>query len=94
MLLALKTVPLRVAKYDVQLRDASVRAVQAAQAILTRMVKFTCHECQERFPAFHPAFEPPDQLAGEMLLLRRGGRTAFFGELGHKAENIIRCVTT
>ena len=73
MLLALKTVPLRVAKYDVQLRDASVRAVQAAQAILTRMVKFTCHECQERFPAFHPAFEPPDQLADEMLLLRRGG---------------------
>ena len=36
----LKKVPVRVLKYDVSLRDASLRAVQAMHTILTRIVFF------------------------------------------------------
>ena len=39
---SLKKIPARVLKYDVSLRDASLRAVQAMHTILTRMVLFHC----------------------------------------------------
>jgi len=65
--------PVRVAKYDVRLREASLRAVQAMHAILSRMVLFRCNDCKERFPTFHPAYVPPPSLAKDMELLRRGG---------------------
>ena len=72
ILLPLKRFPLRVAKYDVRLRDASLRAVHAMHAILSRMVLFHCNECRERFPTFHPAFVPPPSVANQMELLRHG----------------------
>ena len=71
-LVPLKKVPVRVAKYDVQLRDAPLRATQAMHAILSRMVLFTCNDCRERFPTFHPAFVPPPAIANEMEILKRG----------------------
>ena len=67
-----KEVPLRVLKYDVQLREASLRAVHAMHTILTRMVLFNCTVCMERFPTFHPAYEPPASVAGKMELFKRG----------------------
>ena len=54
------------------LREASLRAVQAMHTILTRMVLFHCTVCMERFPTFHPAYEPPPSIAGKMELLKRG----------------------
>ena len=72
LVVPLKKFPVRVAKYDVRLRDVSLRAAQAMHAILTRMVVFQCHECNERFPAFHPAYTPPSMIANEMELLRKG----------------------
>ena len=68
----LKKIPARVAKYDVQLREGAVRAAQAAHAILSRMVLFTCRECSERFPTFHPAYAPPECIARNMEVLKRG----------------------
>ncbi len=68
----LKKVPVRVAKYDVQVREASLRAVQAMHAILSHMVVFTCNECKERFPTFHPAYVPPPSVLSEMELMKRG----------------------
>ena len=38
--------------------------------MLTRMIVFHCNWCTERFPAFHPAYEPPEWL--RMELLKRG----------------------
>ena len=67
-----KKVPVRVVKYDTKLREASLRAVQAVHAMLTRVVLFECNECKERFPAFHPAYAPPPELAETMEVLRRG----------------------
>ena len=64
-----RQVPLRVAKYDVAFRQDSLWAVQAVHTILMRMVLFECKCCRERFPAFHPAYEPPEAL--EMQLLKR-----------------------
>jgi hypothetical protein len=71
-LVPLKKVPVRVAKYDVRLRDAPLRATQAMHAILSRLVVFTCNDCRERFPTFHPAFAPPPAIAADMEILRRG----------------------
>ena len=68
----LKKVPVRVAKYDVQLREAALRATQAMHAMLSHMVLFTCNDCRERFPTFHPAYEPPALVAQEMEMLKRG----------------------
>ena len=68
----LKKVPVRVAKYDVRLRDAPLRATQAMHTILSRLVLFTCRDCRERFPTFHPAFAPPPAIAAEMEILKRG----------------------
>ena len=42
--------PLRVAKYDVPLREAALRAIHAQQSILASMVRFECRWCRERFP--------------------------------------------
>jgi hypothetical protein len=64
-----KQVPLRVSKFDVALKAAPLRAVHAAQTILTRMVMFRCLVCNERFPTFHPAYEPPADL--DLFLLKR-----------------------
>ncbi len=67
LVLPVDRIPLRVAKYDVVLREAPLRAVQAEQTMLTRMVKFECNWCRERFPAFHPAFRPPPELGMQLL---------------------------
>ena len=53
-----------------RLREALLRAVQAMHAILTNMVLFSCNDCKERFPAFHPAYMPPAAIAKEMEVLR------------------------
>ena len=50
----------RVAKFDVVLRQAPLRAVHVMHTILTRMVMFRCLVCNERFPTFHPAYVPPN----------------------------------
>lgn len=72
MLVSLKHLPVRVAKYDVNLRDAPLRAVQAMHTILSRMVLFTCNDCKERFPTFHPAYVPPPGIAKKMEILKPG----------------------
>ena len=41
-------------------------------AILSRMVLFTCNDCRERFPTFHPAYVPPPAIAKEMEILKHG----------------------
>ena len=41
-----KRVPVRAVKYDTQLRKASLRAVQAMHAIMSRLVRFECNECK------------------------------------------------
>ena len=43
LVVPLKKFPVRVAKYDVRLRDVSLRAAHAMHTILTRMVVFQCH---------------------------------------------------
>ena len=68
----LKMVPLRVSKYDLCLREQSLRATQAMHAILSKMVLFFCGDCKERFPTFHPAYAPPLSLVDSMTLLKRG----------------------
>ena len=49
----------RAAKYNVKLNLQVLAAVHASQTMLTRMVKFECKTCTERFPGFHPAYVPP-----------------------------------
>jgi hypothetical protein len=68
-----KRLPIRVAKYDLCLRENSLRAVHAVHTILTRMVLFYCRECKERFPTFHPAYVPPAKVAQKMELFRHSG---------------------
>jgi hypothetical protein len=70
VMLPLKALPLRVAKFDLVLREKLLLAVRAKHTMLTRMVLFTCNTCRERFPAFHPAYEPPEDL--KLELLKRG----------------------
>ena len=67
MLLPFKALPLRVAKFDVTLRERPLLAVRAKHTMLTRMVLFTCNTCKNRFPAFHPAFEPPPEVKLDLL---------------------------
>ena len=62
LVIPVRLCPLRAAKYDVALRQESLWAVQAVHTMLTRMVLFECKCCRERFPAFHPAYEPPEAL--------------------------------
>ena len=57
----MQTNPVR--RADVRLRQGALRAVQAMHAILSHMVLFRCNECKERFPTFHPAYEPPPTVA-------------------------------
>ena len=63
---------MRVAKYDVNMRDAPLRAVQAMHTLFSRMVVFTCNDCKERFPTFHPAYVPPPAIAKKMEILKHG----------------------
>ena len=69
VLVPLDKVPLRVAKYDVVLREDALQATRAMHAILSRMVMFCCKWCSESFPTFHPAYDPAD--ADVSLELRR-----------------------
>ena len=77
VILPLKLLPLRVAKFDVRLKEMPLQAVRAVQAMLTRMVLFLCNTCRERFPAFHPAYEPPGHVGLELLK--------------HGADGVARC---
>ena len=43
--------------------------MHAEQTMLTRMVRFHCNTCTERFPTFRPAYAPPPELG--MHLLKR-----------------------
>ena len=88
-LVPLKKVPVRVAKYDVRLRQGALRAVQAMHAILSHMVLFDCKVCKERFPAFHPAYRPPSRLFNEMEVLKRGG-----GYVQRGSFQLGRCART
>ena len=77
LIIPVNRLSLRGARYDVCLRERPLRAVHAMQTMMTRMVLFTCHWCRERFPTFHPAFEPPKWLRNEENLeegKRRRGR--------------------
>ena len=58
------------AKYEVSLREEPLQASRAIHTILTRMVMFHCDSCRERFPTFHPAYEPPEEL--ELDILKAG----------------------
>ena len=71
-LVPVKLLQPRVAKYNVVLKEGPLRAVHAKQTMMTRMVLFTCNECAERFPAFHPAYDPRDVPKLDVELLRRG----------------------
>ncbi|MCP4092412.1 MAG: hypothetical protein GY747_03095, partial [Planctomycetes bacterium] len=64
------------AKYEVQLREEPLQATRAIHTILTRMVVFHCDSCRERFPTFHPAFEPPESLGLDLLKSGRDGVAA------------------
>ena len=64
-----KHVEFRPAKYDVQLREPPLWAILSMHTITSRMVMFCCNKCNERFPTFHPAYRPPDDL--NMLLLKQ-----------------------
>ena len=69
---SLKHLRVRVAKYDVNLRDAPLCAVQAMHTILSRMVLFTCNECNERFPTFLFAYAPLLVFGKKMEVLKHG----------------------
>jgi hypothetical protein len=62
--------PVRVPKFDVVLKEGPLQAVLAVHMIEEQTVLFTCNTCKERFPAFHPAYEPPAFL--KLELLKRG----------------------
>ena len=70
LIIPAKAIYLCVSKFDVTLREAPLRAMRAMHMILTRMVLFRCMLCNERFPTFHPAYQPPAHL--EMDVLKRG----------------------
>ena len=72
LIIPVNRLSLRGARYDVCLRERPLRAVHAMQTMMTRMVLFTCQWCRERFPTFHPAFEPPKWLRNTMQILKKG----------------------
>ena len=76
VVIPVKEVQLRAAKYDVVLREAGLWATLAMHTILTRMVMFRCKCCNERFPTFHPAYRPPEELGLELLKKRQGDAPA------------------
>ncbi len=61
LVLPLRDLPVRIAKYDVALREEAIYAVYAHRTVLERMVHFTCNICVECFPTFHPAYDPTDE---------------------------------
>ena len=76
LMLPLKALPLRVAKFDLVLKARPLQAVHAKHIMMTRMVLFNCDTCREHFPAFHPAYEPPADLKLELLKRGVGGVAA------------------
>ena len=62
-------VPLRIAKFQVDLKEKPLWAVYAYRTILERMVMFDCTVCHECFPTFHPAYDPSDEI--DLQLMRR-----------------------
>jgi hypothetical protein len=70
LVVPLKHVPSRIAKFDVRLREEPLWAVYAMRTILERMVLFDCTVCREGFPTFHPAYDPSQRV--DLHLLRRG----------------------
>ena len=80
VVIPVKEVQLRAAKYDVVPREAGLWATLAMHTILTRMVMFRCRCCNERFPTFYPAYRPPDDgpddLGLELLKKRQGDTPA------------------
>ena len=60
VLVPVHRVPLRVAKFDVVLREDGLQATRAMHAVTSRMVVFWCKWCNESFPTFHPAYDPSD----------------------------------
>ena len=62
----------RVMKCAVRLREQSLRAAEGMHMILSKQVRFYCKVCAERFAAFPPAYEPPQQIAEALEVLRRG----------------------
>jgi len=73
MVIPVKDVKVRVAKYDVALREAPLWATLAMHTILSRMVMFRCDICDERMPTFHPAYRPPRDL--DLCVLRSACKT-------------------
>ena len=70
LVVPLRHVPVRIAKFDVCLREQPLCAVHAMRTVLERMVMFHCTVCRERFATFHPAYDPTDCL--DLQLTRRG----------------------
>ena len=73
VLVPVDKLPLRVAKFDVVLREDALQATRAMHTILSRMVMFRCKWCNESFPTFHPAYDPVD--ADIHLELLRGAES-------------------
>ena len=67
VVIPVKHLEFRAAKFDVSLREAPLWATLAMHTILSRLVMFHCTICNERFPTFHPAYRPPDELDLELL---------------------------
>lgn len=57
----------RAPRFIVKLNLSVLAAVHAQHTMLTRMVLFHCRTCTERFPVFHPAFAPPEDLGMHLL---------------------------
>ena len=67
-ILPFKMLEFRMAKYDDALREAPLWARLAMHTISSRMVKFRCTDCNERFATCHPAYIPPDDLDMHILV--------------------------
>jgi len=76
LVLPARRLPMRVAKYDVALREDALWAVLAHRTVLERLVHFTCNVCRESFPAFHPAYDPTGEVSLKLLAHGRGGVAA------------------
>ena len=76
VLLPMASLNLRSAKYNVCFKENALWAVRAQHEILNNMVVFTCHTCNETFPACHPAFQPPEDLGMQLLKRQKNGLAA------------------
>ena len=88
LVIPVKKLLLRAAKYDVVLRESSVRAVHAMHTILSRMVMFHCKCCRERFPTFHPAYDPSEYV--DLQLMRRNNHDVARG-VQHRSGDVGDC---